>query len=182
VNSTTNGELLKQALDALSELERRGNKQVSEARQQVEFLYEEYLGLKSLAAAIAALDPRQRRVSVFVFGSNLAGIHGAGAAAYAYAEHGAKWGQGIGLAGESYAIPTKDENIQTLPLSAIFKHVRDFVDFALAHSELRFNVTRIGCGLAGYTDTDIAPMFVGAPENCELPEGWRELIEKEVAE
>jgi len=116
---------------------------------------------------------------IFVFGSNLAGLHGAGAAADAVKEHGAVYGQGIGLQGNSYAIPTKDEKIRSLPLVRIFDHVRDFVLFAEQHPELEFAVTRIGCGLAGYTDRQIAPMFVGAPGNCKLPEGWRELVFKE---
>jgi hypothetical protein len=112
----------------------------------------------------------------FVFGSNLAGIHGAGAALYARKHHGAILHQGIGLQGNSYGIPTKDEYIRTLPRAAIAKHVAVFIKFAKTHPAITFNVTRIGCGLAGYTDTDIAPMFKGAPSNCVLPEGWREII------
>ena len=108
---------------------------------------------------------------IFVFGSNLAGIHGAGAALFARQNHGAVYGQGVGMQGESYGIPTKDENLQTLPLFRIKPYVDDFIVFAKAHPELTFQVTRIGCGLAGYTDTDICPMFVEAPTNCELPDG-----------
>lgn len=111
---------------------------------------------------------------IFVFGSNLSGIHGAGAARFALENHGAKWGQGIGLQGNSYGIPTKDENIETLPLRQIQKHVDVFMKFAAEHPGLTFRVTRIGCGLAGYTDNQIAPMFAGAPQNCELPDGWRD--------
>lgn len=110
---------------------------------------------------------------IFVFGSNLAGIHGAGAARFAVINHGARYRQGIGLQGTSYGIPTKDHRINTLPLCEINPHVQNFIAFAKEHPELTFQVTRIGCGLAGYTDTDIAPMFKGAPDNCELPEGWR---------
>lgn len=110
---------------------------------------------------------------VFVFGSNLAGIHGAGAARFALENHGAVWGQGIGLQGNSYGIPTKDENIETLPLEEIDKHVKDFLDFARQNTHMEFNVTRIGCGLAGYKDHQIAPMFNGAPDNCTLPVGWK---------
>ncbi len=112
--------------------------------------------------------------TIFVFGSNRAGVHGAGAAAFAHKHHGAVYGQGEGLQGASYAIPTKDWAIHTLPLSAIAVHVSTFLEFARSHPELEFVVTRIGCGLAGYTDTDIAPMFVGAPDNCILPNGWRD--------
>lgn len=109
---------------------------------------------------------------IFVFGSNRAGRHGKGAALYARQHHGAIYGRGEGLQGESYAIPTKDEQVQSLDLDQIRVHVHRFVDFASLHPELQFLVTRIGCGLAGYTDADIAPMFAAAPVNCSLPEGW----------
>lgn len=111
-------------------------------------------------------------MTIFVFGSNLAGIHGAGAARSALAMFGAVWGVGVGLQGRSYAIPTKDERIQTLPLNRIRPYVDQFLEFARAHPEMNFQVTRIGCGLAGYTDSDIAPMFKEAPDNCELLGGW----------
>lgn len=109
---------------------------------------------------------------VFVFGSNLAGIHGGGAARTARELYGAVWGQGQGLQGSSYALPTKDERIETLPLGAIAEHVARFLDFARSRPDITFFVTRVGCGLAGYTDEDIAPLFRGAPKNCELPHGW----------
>ena len=110
---------------------------------------------------------------IFVFGSNLAGVHGAGAARTAYQEYGAVMGQGLGLQGHSYAIPTKDEELHTLSLRTIAWYVTQFIDAAKMCPELHFFVTRIGCGLAGYTDAEIAPMFKDAPSNCELPEGWR---------
>lgn len=110
---------------------------------------------------------------IFVFGSNLAGRHGAGAALFARQYHGAIYGQGVGRQGESYAIPTKDSDLRTLPLREIKTYVLAFLDYAREHSELKFQVTRVGCGLAGYTDGDISPMFKGAPDNCVLPEGWR---------
>lgn len=110
---------------------------------------------------------------IFVFGSNLAGRHGAGAALFALQNHGARYGQGVGRQGNSYAIPTKDFSIKTLPLIEIHFHVRDFLDYASKHPELEFQVTRIGCGLAGYSDEDIAPFFKNAPSNCSLPNGWR---------
>lgn len=110
--------------------------------------------------------------TVFVFGSNLAGRHGKGAALYARQHHGAVYGQGEGLQGDSYAIPTKDAQIRTLPLDAIAKHVETFLTFARQFNA-NFVVTRIGCGLAGYTDAQIAPMFKDAPANCLLPDGWR---------
>jgi hypothetical protein len=112
---------------------------------------------------------------IFVFGSNRAGRHGAGAAKYALEKHGAIYGQGEGLQGNSYAIPTKDFFIQTLPLSEIQKHVDTFLHYARLMPNLTFNVTAIGCGLAGYKAEDIAPMFADAPTNCILPErfkGW----------
>ena len=114
------------------------------------------------------------RQQIFVFGSNLAGRHGAGAALFARQHHGAVYGQGMGLQGTSYGIPTKGMHLATLTLYQIKHYVSEFIKFAEAHPELTFNVTRIGCGLAGYTDSDIAPMFKGAPINCNLPEGWRE--------
>lgn len=110
---------------------------------------------------------------IFVFGSNLAGRHGAGAALTAFRQHGAIYGQGIGIQGNSYGIPTKDENIRTLPLNKIQRYVDQFIRFAELNPEMEFQVTRIGCGLAGYEDKDIAPMFVDAPRNCILPVGWR---------
>jgi len=109
---------------------------------------------------------------IFVFGSNLAGIHGGGAALTAKRLYGAVPGVGSGLRGNSYAIPTKDENIDTLPLTWIRQFVAIFLEEAGKRPELVFFVTRIGCGLAGYTDADIAPMFKGAPANVELPYGW----------
>ena len=117
---------------------------------------------------------------IFVFGSNLAGIHGAGAARDAVLRHGAtyeknvtaRWGKrgqyGVGMQGSSYAIPTKDEWIRTLPIERIRPFVKEFIEFALAHPELKFNVVRIGCGLAGYKDAEMSPLFRGAPDNVSL--------------
>lgn len=109
---------------------------------------------------------------VFVFGSNLAGRHGKGAALFARQERGAIYGVGQGRTGNAYAIPTKDTNLRTLPLSEIARYVAVFLDYARRNPDLTFEVTRIGCGLAGYTDSDIAPMFADAPENCKLPREW----------
>lgn len=111
-----------------------------------------------------------------MFGSNLAGRHGAGAALSAVQNWGAVYGQGIGLQGDSYGIPTKDRNLKTLPLAIIHCHVKEFLEFAKNHSELEFCVTRIGCGLAGYKDYQIEPFFQGSPENIILPEPWRNKI------
>lgn len=109
---------------------------------------------------------------VFVFGSNRAGYHGGGAAKYAREHCGAIQGLGEGLQGNSYALPTKDRAISTLPLEEISIHVERFKAFARTRPDLSFFVTRVGCGLAGYTDDVIAPMFAECPDNVELPEGW----------
>lgn len=111
---------------------------------------------------------------IFVFGSNLAGRHGAGAALYALKNKGAVLFQGEGLQGESYGIPTKDERIQTLPLDRIAAHVEDFKAFARSRPDLTFDVTPIGCGLAGYKREQIRPFFADMPDNCRFAETWDE--------
>lgn len=110
---------------------------------------------------------------IFVFGSNLAGRHGKGAALCAKNSHGAVYGVGVGRTGNAYAIPTKDERIRTLPLARIAPYVAEFLDYARANPELEFEVTKIGCGLAGYREHEIKPMFADAPMNCHLPDWWR---------
>lgn len=114
---------------------------------------------------------------IFVFGSNLAGRHGKGAANHAFKYHGAKYGCAVGLCGESYAIPTKDERIKTLPLDIIRRYVDQFRRFAEANPDLTFMVTPIGCGLAGYSYHQIAPMFRNAPKNCRLPEQFAAVLQ-----
>ncbi|MBR6032706.1 MAG: hypothetical protein IKP36_12245 [Bacteroidaceae bacterium] len=106
---------------------------------------------------------------IFVFGSNLKGIHGGGAAYAAYHNFGAIWGQGVGLQGQSYGIPTMQGGVET-----IRPYVDDFILFAWEHPDLTFLVTRIGCGIAGFTDDEISPLFEKAQdiENIVLPEGW----------
>jgi hypothetical protein len=108
-------------------------------------------------------------ITIFVFGSNLAGRHGKGAALEAITRHGAIYGQGEGLQGNSYAIPTKDSQLQPLALWRIKEYVSNFKRFAKLNPQLEFMVTKIGCGLAGYSPEDIAPMFDNAPTNCKLP-------------
>jgi len=115
-------------------------------------------------------------MNIFVFGSNLAGRHGKGAALYARKHHGAVYGQGVGLHGSSYAIPTKDTVLRTLPLNIIEEYVQEFICFAENHPNLTFQITAIGCGLAGYKDWQIAPMFKNCPKNCILPEQWLHFI------
>ncbi len=106
---------------------------------------------------------------IFVFGSNLSGMHGGGAALVAYRKFGAVWGQGVGLQGQSYGIPTMQGGVET-----IRPYVDEFIQFAGEHPELTFLVTRIGCGIAGFTDDEISPLFEKAHsiENIVLPEGW----------
>ncbi|KWT69559.1 MULTISPECIES: hypothetical protein [unclassified Variovorax] len=110
---------------------------------------------------------------VFVFGSNTAGRHGKGAALFARQQHGAIHGQGEGLQGNAYAIPTKgqrpDRSLFTLPLEQIRAGVDRFLAFAASRPDIQFEVTPIGCGLAGYKHAEIAPMFEDAPANCHLP-------------
>lgn len=113
---------------------------------------------------------------IFVFGSNLAGKHGLGAAREAFERYGAVYGAGIGRNGMSYAIPTKDFHLQTMSLNAIQTYVCDFINYALEHDDLQFFVTPIGTGLAGYSHAQIAPMFRNPPDNCEMPPEWKDLL------
>lgn len=113
---------------------------------------------------------------VFVFGSNLAGIHGAGAAKFAYKKLGARWGKGHGHYGDSYALPTKDSHIKTLSLDQIAMFVGAFIVFAINHPNLTFKVTRVGCGLAGIDDDVMAAMFLKAPDNCTFDLAWKSYL------
>ena len=107
---------------------------------------------------------------VFVFGSNLAGMHGGGAARIAYEQFGAEWGVGVGATGQCYAIPTMQGGVET-----IRPYVDEFIQYAKSHPEKVFLVTRIGCGIAGFRDDEIATLFAAAQAlpNVALPEGWR---------
>ena len=113
---------------------------------------------------------------IFVFGSNLQGMHGGGAARIAYEEFGAIWGQGFGLQGQSYGIPTMHGGVDVIK-----PYVDEFVNFAKSHPELKFLVTRIGCGIAGFTDEEIAPLFKDAIEieNIYLPKSFYYIIVKQ---
>lgn len=113
---------------------------------------------------------------IFVFGSNLAGRHGAGAAKAAKDLFDARFGTGKGRTGSAYAIPTKDGLLKILSLPVIRAAVFDFLVYAEAIPNLSFYVTRVGCGLAGYKDQDIAPMFKGAPDNCSFAEEWKPFL------
>jgi len=111
-----------------------------------------------------------RSDEIFVFGSNLAGSHGGGAAYVAWRKFGAIMGQGVGLQGQSYGIPTMQGGVET-----IRPYVDEFITFAKAHPELYFYVTRIGCGIAGFRDEEIAPLFTAARgvSNICLPESFQ---------
>ena len=108
---------------------------------------------------------------IFVFGSNLQGMHGGGAARVAHEKFGAVWGEGIGLQGQSYAIPTMHGGVDV-----IAPYVNDFIAFAKEHPELKFLVTEIGCGIAGFKASEMAPLFKEAleVENIYLPERFVE--------
>lgn len=110
---------------------------------------------------------------VFVFGSNLAGMHGGGAAAMAHRCFGAVWGKGVGMQGQSYAIPTMQGGVETIK-----PYVDEFIGFAKSHPELRFLVTKIGCGIAGFRNEEIAPLFAEAIDvkNIILPRDFVEII------
>ena len=112
---------------------------------------------------------------IFVFGSNLMGHHAGGAARTAMSKFGAIYGQGVGLQGQCYAIPTMQGGVET-----ITPYVDEFIQFAQKHSELFFYVTRIGCGIAGFQDEEIAPLFKEAVNlsNVCLPKSFREVIKK----
>lgn len=121
---------------------------------------------------ITELKPNE----IFVFGSNMAGAHGGGAARLAYDRFGAIWGQGVGLQGQSYGIPTMHGGVD-----AIKPYVDEFITFAKAHPEMKFLVTKIGCGIAGFTVDEIAPLFYHAIhcKNIVLPKEFIEVIQKE---
>ena len=114
---------------------------------------------------ITELQPNE----IFVFGSNLRGMHGGGAAYIAHRKFGAIMGQGVGLQGQSYGIPTMQGGVETIK-----PYVDEFIEFAKEHQNLTFLVTRIGCGIAGFTDDEISPLFKAAHEveNIVLPERW----------
>ena len=106
---------------------------------------------------------------IFVFGSNLKGLHGGGAARLAYERFGAIWGQGVGLQGSCYGIPTMHGGVD-----AIKPYVDEFIEFAKNHTEYTFLVTKIGCGIAGFKEEEIAPLFADAVsvDNIVLPESF----------
>lgn len=110
---------------------------------------------------------------IFVFGSNLEGMHGGGAARIAYEKFGAIWGQGVGLQGQSYGIPTMHGGVDVIK-----PYVDEFIEFAKSHPEMTFLVTRIGCGIAGFRDEEMATLFENAKEleNICLPKSFHKYI------
>ena len=120
---------------------------------------------------ITHLEPED----IFVFGSNPEGMHMGGAARVAYDKFGAVWGQGVGIQGQSYAIPTMQGGVETIK-----PYVDDFIDLAREWDQNTFYVTRIGCGIAGFTDEEIAPLFDEAYDlyNVRLPKSFADIIER----
>ena len=118
---------------------------------------------------------RLSKNEVFVFGSNLAGFHGGGAARVALESFGAVWGQGVGLQGQSFAIPTMHGGVDVIK-----PYVDEFIAFAREHRELKFLVTPIGCGIAGFTVSQMAPLFADAinDDNIILPEDFVKVIDR----
>lgn len=110
---------------------------------------------------------------IFVFGSNLAGQHGGGAARLAYNQFDAEWGVGVGLTGKCYAIPTMHGGVD-----AIAPYVDEFIEFARQNSDMKFYVTRIGCGIAGFREEEMAPLFREAlnVSNIVLPESFYNIL------
>lgn len=127
-------------------------------------------GLRITPEMVSVLKKKE----IFVFGSNLRGMHAGGAARVAAEKFGAVWGQGVGLQGRSYAIPTMQGGVET-----IRPYVDEFVSFASSHPELHFLVTRIGCGIAGFADGEIAPLFASAAAlpNVSLPQSFWDYID-----
>jgi len=111
---------------------------------------------------------------IFVFGSNKAGIHGAGAALYAHHHYGAEWGVGEGLTGESYALPTLDGNLNKMPLDELYKSIKRFCEHAKNNPDLEYMLTPIGTGLAGYSMDTVKAMLkkCGIPKNVYLHNNW----------
>jgi len=121
---------------------------------------------------ITSLKPNE----VFVFGSNLDGFHYGGAVRVAFEKFGAIWGEGTGLYGQSYAIPTMHGGIED-----IAPYIDDFCQFVCDYPDKMFLITRAGCGIAGFKDTEIAPLFADLIEtdNVALPQEWVDIINAE---
>lgn len=118
---------------------------------------------------------------IFVFGSNYAGRHGAGAAKLAKQKFGAREGQGMGLMGQSYGIATKGWRLDVLSLKEIEVQCERFKRYALVHPEFEFLVTEIGCGLAHFKPSQIAPFFKDSPVNVRLPERFWKVLNPDIS-
>ena len=125
-----------------------------------------------MSGSLEAMETTPERLSelpegsIFVFGSNESGAHGGGAAHVALEKFGAVWGQGEGLQGQSYGLPTMEG------FDALRGAAERFVAFAGEHPELRFYLTKVGCGIAGHDESDVAPLFSATPDNVVKPPGW----------
>ena len=148
---------------------RSGKMGMAECMDDSDFFSEKASAMRVTPDHIESLE----RGEIFVFGSNLEGQHAGGAARTAVERFGAIWGQGVGLQGQSYAIPTMQGGVET-----IRPYVNDFIRFASCHPEMKFLVTRIGCGIAGFSDEEIAPLFAGAMglPNVYLPASFWKVI------
>ena len=111
---------------------------------------------------------------IWVFGSNMKGYHGAGAALIAKQKFGAPDGLFMGQCSRSYAIATEDSNLKPLQMKAIVPQIEKFVEHTINNPGFNFFVTRVGCGYAGYTDDQIGPLFAKCGGNCSLAEQWRQ--------
>ena len=118
---------------------------------------------------------------IFVFGSNLAGRHGKGAALWARTNRGAIYGRGFGRQGHSFAIPTKDHDLKVLPIASIARYVDEFIEYARQRPDMLFQLTPIGCGLAGYHPDDIAPLFRLVPDNVIIPPVFAHYLARQAA-
>ena len=115
--------------------------------------------------------------AILVFGSNLAGRHGAGCAVVARKRFGAVYGVGIGRTGRCYALPTKSENLRLLGMKRMQEFIQEFREHTKCNKHETYFVTRVACRLAGYEDADIAPLFRGATRRCNFPIDWKEYVE-----
>ena len=140
-------------------------------RPIINHYFPKIMGLKFTPENITKLGEDE----IFVFGSNLEGRHAGGAARVAYDKFGAVWGQGVGLQGQSYAIPTMQGGVETIK-----PYVDEFINLAREWDQNTFYVTRIGCGIAGFTDEEIAPLFDEARDlyNVRLPESFVKIIDR----
>ena len=156
-------DFIKEEVMEMNEQREQNNARIDSAESRMKKAYGQQK--RTTPEFITSLEPNE----IFVFGSNLKGMHGGGAAYIAYRKFGAIMGQGVGLQGQSYGIPTMQGGVET-----IRPYVDEFIEFAKEHPTLTFLVTRIGCGIAGFTDDEISPLFEKAHyvENIVLPPGW----------